>query len=429
LKKTDRIPRNLALLIITLTFALLFIGPDYFALWGSLSKTHYFGHDFACYYNAVKMIAAGNLDYYDWEKFRSSAEALGLKGVCASNYPPFAFVVMFPFASLSFHAAMTAAFIINHLLLLLSMVLLYLSFCNDSRHLWRDMLWIVPSALVFSPVIDTLYAGQIDILILFLLSLSIFLMVKNAENWAALALAVAINIKVAPVLFLLYFAAKGKWRTFALTLGLTAAAALLPLLLWGKETYLAFFQNHDRILYIPNAPANQSLAAFFCRIFAGGVSSGPAGSPPIIATIAPAALSLVLVLGLYLACRTSGDRKIESLQISLVTATIFPLSTFSWPHHHLWILIAFMALLFFVREESSAIYPVLLSYFLLSTFDGEVSCRTGIIFYKQILLYFSAPLFSILVVWLTLYLLIRSGVKASLQEGQKDDHDTAIALS
>jgi alpha-1,2-mannosyltransferase len=75
----------------------------------------------------------------------------------------------------------------------------------------------LPMAFLFSPSIDSLYSGQITIILLLLLTLFTILYVKGKQIAAAFILALAISLKLIPAGFIIYFLVRRDYRALIAT--------------------------------------------------------------------------------------------------------------------------------------------------------------------------------------------------------------------
>src|SRR6185503_17649526 len=107
------------------------------------------------------------------------------------------------------------------------------------RALWKRLgpasnaaAWLVPLLLAGPYVVEDLRYGNAQSFV-FALTGAALLLVSSAPLLAAFALALAISIKVWPLFFVPYLAARREWKTAGWTLGLTAALLLLPSMYFG----------------------------------------------------------------------------------------------------------------------------------------------------------------------------------------------------
>jgi hypothetical protein len=90
--------------------------------------------------------------------------------------------------------------------------------------------------LSFRPILSDLHHGNNNLLILFLVVLSLWAWRRGYDVLAGLVLALAISYKVTPALFVLYFLYKRSWRTVGATLlGMVVFLLIVPSLILGPQ--------------------------------------------------------------------------------------------------------------------------------------------------------------------------------------------------
>jgi hypothetical protein len=152
--------------------------------------------------------------------------------------------------------------------------------------------------LVYAPFGLDLKLGSVSGLLLLLLALFIGAWHREQRGRAAVLLSAAILLKLAPALVLVYLVARGEWR-FALrtvAMGALLVAACLP---WTGIH--AWFEWVTRVLpHLMTANfswfTNQSLDAFFWRLFVPNPDTSPWLANPALQRAASALASLALLL-------------------------------------------------------------------------------------------------------------------------------------
>ena len=97
--------------------------------------------------------------------------------------------------------------------------------------------------IFFFPVKFNIGNGQINHFILLFCSLSLYLYRLNKKNLSALFLAFAISIKLAPLIFLLYFMITKDWQQVLKVLSLTVLIFIVPILLLGWNYQQRYYQE------------------------------------------------------------------------------------------------------------------------------------------------------------------------------------------
>jgi hypothetical protein len=133
---------------------------------------------------------------------------------------------------------------------------------------WSRWLWVLP--VVFLPVWQAMYIGQITIIMLVLLTW-IWVAVRQGHNrLAGFLLATAAWIKVFPGVLVVYFIYKRNWQLLIGAIGGGLLLLLVQVLLSGPQTIISFFE----VLYAlfsqgqPSATyENLSIFGFASRLF------------------------------------------------------------------------------------------------------------------------------------------------------------------
>jgi alpha-1,2-mannosyltransferase len=156
-------------------------------------------------------------------------------------YPPFAAIVFSPLALLSW-----PGMIIAMLLLSLGGAAVVSYLCV--RRAWpgggiRGALLataaLAPLSLSTEPMYDTLWFGQINLLLMLLVALDCLVLAPRWPRGALIGIAAA--IKLTPAVFLLYFLLRKDWRTSVTILVSTAVATALGFLVTWRESVEYWF--------------------------------------------------------------------------------------------------------------------------------------------------------------------------------------------
>jgi alpha-1,2-mannosyltransferase len=259
------------------------------------------------------------------------------------TYPPISAVVMTPLAVVP---ARLAGILITALTLglLMAVVALFLRTAGlaDHRRSWRMAALLLPLAVLVEPVRTTLAYGQINVVLMALVSFDCLL----AETWWRLPegwwliggrrvgwprgalIGVAAALKLTPAVFVLYFVARRQWRAAATTalsfVAVTGIGALLAphdsARYWTKMVF-----DTGRIGPLAFA-GNQSLNGVLYRTHLTGSAEQAAWL---------AAAVLIGVVGLIAVSRAARANR-PLLALSLTACTALLVSPVSWSHHWVW---------------------------------------------------------------------------------------------
>lgn len=326
------------------------------------------GTDFYVYYLAAEALKRGRniyeLDFYTWQ---SLATQMGVPHYSFPYlYPPLIALIIRPFTLLSPRHAFAVWSGGNVLLLLASALLL-------SRLVARQ--WISPLVFIalagYVPALTTVYAGQVNILVLLSVIAYLYALQREKPVCAGLALAAGILVKPIPLPLAFHGLWKARYRVFFSVLVGLIVLALLILPGVGPEPYMAYGRLSLQIsglaqLGSPSTyPPNQGLGGFFGRLLTHHEYGSSLADHPALARALTLATSLILVLATAVLCwpgRVSEDLFV--LEVSLVLITTHLIAPFSWFHH---MTVAFVALIAAWQVASSRWERalVLLSYILI----------------------------------------------------------------
>lgn len=254
-----------------LAFALIIYAK--FAVWNTFHTIH--DNDFKHLYLGMQSILQG-ISPYTFEALSHQAALQGYEQISLNPYVylPFTGQAMAFLSPLSLEQASTAWFVLNHVFMIGSILLLSQLFPR-----WRigSVAIMVLVMAVNVPFHRTLSAGQLNVVLLFLICLGWHTMRRNRPAISGIIMAFAALYKLMPGLYGVYYLTRRKWTAaIAMTIsGLIMFAVSTALSGWtmlrdffpvldqmgyGKSTWPWAFSFWDD-------PPNQSLNAFFSHIF------------------------------------------------------------------------------------------------------------------------------------------------------------------
>ncbi len=144
------------------------------------------------------------------------------------TYPPFAGLVMAPMAYLP----ILLVAVVATLATIATTALLVWWLARDflERRGWADWRGITVAVLLgllFEPVRETITFGQVNTLLLALVTADMLFGVARGRAWAGVGIGLAVAIKLTPGVFLLYLLVTRRWRALATAIGSAAGATLL----------------------------------------------------------------------------------------------------------------------------------------------------------------------------------------------------------
>jgi alpha-1,2-mannosyltransferase len=256
------------------------------------------------------------------------------------SYPPIAAVLLAPLALMPYAAADTVLTLATVATTALVLRMFLRSATGQETGLWRTACWLLPVALFLEPVRNTLGYGQVNVLLMALVTADCLLPEVRWPRGALVGLAAA--VKPTPAAFVLFFLCRCDRRA-----ALTAAAS------FGAVSAAGFaLAGHDSVRYWtsiivqtgrPGSPvyaANQSIEGVLAR----------AGLDPhtLAGTAAWLTLSAVVLALAWRGMRrafagsTSGSADAWALTLNALAALL--ISPISWSHHWVWAEPALLAL-------------------------------------------------------------------------------------
>lgn len=287
-----------------------------------------FHMDIATFYAAANTAFEGKSSPYTaglLQQFRSDGIAI----IYPFLYPPPALLLFWPMNGLDFHTVFTANIAINAMLIGGLIVGLSLWFLHVSGSL--------AGAIVFIPFLTegskglwaTLWYGQINGILAFLLIGVIWGLSTRRAALAGVTLGLSIIIKVYPALLIPYLVIRNEWKTLVwtvctLVIMTSLAAILLPGFLWN-EWYLRVlthgYGNQPEGLMLVSDPSNLGIAGLIARTF------DPRVYP--VALFTYVAVGQFVIAGLISVWRRPDSYTKQFLAILWLTFIIAPISWLS----------------------------------------------------------------------------------------------------
>jgi hypothetical protein len=186
--------------------------------------------------------------------------------------------------------------------------------------------------------------GQINNIVLLMVVLFIYFYVKKREILSGSFLAIAISLKLFPVLLIIYLIFNKRWKTL-LSVILTMLAIALVTFIFIDPRIISYFSLTVLPSLLESWKAdyyNQSLSAFLIRDL-GNLE---------LANIVRAAISVILIIiSLMLVWVSRKNNKSGLLSISLLITLSLIVNTFSWQHHFVWLLIPLLITFYHIKNN------------------------------------------------------------------------------
>jgi alpha-1,2-mannosyltransferase len=197
---------------------------------------------------------------------------------------------------------------------------------------------IVLLGILFLPIAEALYRGQIQILLTFLWGFAALLWQRERRGWAGFVLALTCAFKPQLALFLFWGALRKEWRftsIFAATLAVISACSIARFGLQNNFDYfvvLTYLSHHGEALW-----ANQSMNGLLNRLLRNGDPTGWSATvyPPYrtsIYILSTAFMLLGVLIGLLLPWRKNwAATTADFLFFGGISVIISPIA---WEHHY-----------------------------------------------------------------------------------------------
>lgn len=329
--------------------------------------------------------------------FKGLNPYLGGKGYFTPEaYPPFTILLFSPFILLPYGFAEKIWTLLSIIFLIGSLYLIFK--INNEKMLSR--IGFLINALLFAfyfPIKFTLGMGQINFLILFLVTLSIYFLNKNKNYYSGAFLSLSIMIKFFPLLFLPYLIILKKWKILFSFIAVSTVVLLFTLIVIKPDINIYFYKNVLPTLFgdWKTDYYNQSLSGFLGRQMENGFAR----------EFLRIFILLILVAVSFFVIFKNNAKKttIANLSFSLLTTLTLLINNFSWQHHFVWLLFPFITIFYFIKNKKLdwSYYFVLGVSFLLVGFNLTNPNIFPVIFSSHVF-------YGTIVLWgLNLYLLLK----------------------
>jgi alpha-1,2-mannosyltransferase len=192
--------------------------------------------DFSTYY-LWSFALLHNINPYRWNALVLLRKSLGVGGMHC-NYPPPFLLLIRPLARLDLTTAFHVWSALDFMLLALGALML-----TARTELKRYRLVVLAGILLYGPVTDNLYWGQVQMLLLVLLLMLFRDERGDGGALGSVALGVATLVKIYPAVLLGHFLLTRRWRFVAQTLSVVLAGEVLGLYVFGPGANLDFVRE------------------------------------------------------------------------------------------------------------------------------------------------------------------------------------------
>ncbi len=324
------------------------------------------GQDFRQILRASREILERENIYQHAIPYAESPNFAEFKMWSAAPYPysPIVAVLAMPFTVFDEDAVLAFWTVVSWLLLIASSVLIVIGILKEKN--FFKLLAVLLFFCMYGPVHLNLTLVQLDILILFLLSLTFFLYQKQSI-YAGIILGLAISLKLLVAPLVVYFLWKKDWKTSAVAFATFGLLTMIGFSVAGWRLLGDFIKVNYlwNVTAMLSYPFNQSLNGIGIRLFTHNAYIEPLFVfPPLVALLR--VLGSLTVIVLWLKSVTHQDNRATVagfLEYGLTLSTMLFLSPLVDDIHYVWLLLPLGALLALVSKSISIRKRSVLSLF------------------------------------------------------------------
>jgi alpha-1,2-mannosyltransferase len=300
----------------------------------------------ATVFTAYATVVAAQRGFFDLQVYRGAISHWVRGGdlyaytvpdtVYGFTYPPFAALAMLPMAALPWAVVVIVSVAASAVA---TVAVLYWLAAPIARRYGRNrsvMLALAATAVVgFEPIGDTLGFGQVNLLLLALVTADLVLLTGRGRGSAGVLIGLATAVKLTPAIFIAYLLISGRRRAAAVATatagGVTLTAAVVAPSASG-EFWMRALWHTDRVGEA-SFVGNQSLYGMVARF-------NPAHPSGLLWLALVGAVLAVWVVRVRAAVG-SGDEKFGLALTGIVACLVSPIT---WVHHMVWLLPAIVLL-------------------------------------------------------------------------------------
>jgi alpha-1,2-mannosyltransferase len=252
------------------------------------------------------------------------------------TYPPIAAVLLSPLSLVPMPVAATALTLGSIALLAVVLGLFLRRLAGPAAASLWALAWLLPIALLLEPVWDTLGFGQVNIVLMALVSLDCLAQQPRWRRGTLTGLAAA--VKLTPAAFVLFFLVRRDWRAACTAAESFAAVTIIGFVVAWRDSVQYWTSTVFQVgrAGSPVYATNQSILAVLTR----------AGLDPLAPSTSATWLTLS-VLTAAVAClgmRRALAASEACLAVSLNAFAALLISPISWSHHWVWCVPALLTL-------------------------------------------------------------------------------------
>ena len=276
--------------------------------------------DFEAYYNAALAFKFGAPLYDFMIRFFEVGPAK-YNGPLPYVYPPPFAVFLSPLAYMGFKHAVLFWNLVNQILFFSGVLLLLKTIAR--KYSWMELGAIIFVCLNFRPLFIDHLLGQCNIVLFFLMVLTLYFYRSNKDVYAGISLAMACVIKVIPCFLLGYFLWKRQYKVFVAGVLTLLLIFVYSLLFFDIDLYVWYFSFMSNQTLFDAFHDNHALTGFFTRLLAHTIWTQGIFNSPMAAKVCIVLSSLTVIAVFFIItrkkCEPKDDRTLREYALAIIT--------------------------------------------------------------------------------------------------------------
>jgi hypothetical protein len=216
--------------------------------------------------------------------------------------------------------------------------------------------WAIATIIILlnsRPLADTIAYGQIDLMLLFLLTSALWAMRSERDGWAGVLVALGTLFKVYPLILLAFFVLKGRWRGVAgFLLGMLVFNGIAIAVMGWEMHRVYLLEVIPRIGGTTSWVENQTISGFLARLSDVPFDAHIFANRPL-SLLGTALSGLISLAACWLTLRPAEGRSttfaLQYAQFLLLMVLAVPAA---WMHYETLLVLPFGLLLLHLRDQA-----------------------------------------------------------------------------
>ena len=276
--------------------------------------------DFEAYYNAALAFKFG-VPLYDLMIRFFEVGPAKYNGPLPYVYPPPFAVFLSPLAYMEFRHAVLFWNLINQILFFSGLLLLIKTISR--KYSWVELGAIIFVFMNFRPLFIDHLLGQCNIVLFFLMVLTLYFYRSNKDVYAGISLATACVIKVIPCFLLVYFLWKRQYKVFVAGVLTLLLIFVYSLLFFDIDLYVWYFSFMSNQTLFDAFHDSHALTGFFTRLLTHTIWTQGIFDSPMAAKVCIVLSSLTVIAVFFIItrkrCEPKDDRTLHEYGFAIIT--------------------------------------------------------------------------------------------------------------